>query len=398
MSDQSAVEIRIVDPEEFITLGVNHYAFGKSPSKPDPERAQARLKYFGNTTGLAVFEDGKPQTSCAVLEMTENVRGKVFPMAGIGGVASFPQARRKGHVRRMLAYSFELMRERGQPVSTLYPFRDSFYEQLGYAEFAKNRFTTLKPEHLAPLLRMSLPGTVEQLGIEDCFDEWWAFIEKIQSQRHGFAVMDRARALESKDTNDCWVATVREEGEVTGIMTFKITGYTQALKADTFYYTTAAARYQLLAWIARHIDQVSEAVLELGPEEYPELWYRDLEAQSSTVHKDAWPAPMGRVVSVEGIGGMAAGSGQSIAVTLVDDLCPWNNGVWTLSGEHGELTVQAGGDPACHLTIQGLSALVWAGIDPGTFEFRGWGDPDPQAQETLQSLFPIAFPELNEKF
>lgn len=398
MSDRSTVEIRVVEPEEFITLGVSDYAFGKTPSKPDLDKARERLKYFANSTGLAVVDGGKPQASCAVHAMSENVRGKVFPMAGIGGVGSMPAGRRQGHVRNMIVRSFELMHEKGEPVATLYPFRDSFYERLGYAEFAKNRFVTLKPEHLGPLARMSLPGSVEQLGIEECFDEWWAFAEKFQAHVHGFALFERAKAVEWRDKNESWVALVRENGEVTGAMTFEITGYTETLKADTFYATTAAARYQLLAWIGRHVDQVSEAVIELGPEEYPELWYRDLVAQSSTVYKDAWPAPMGRVISVTGISGIDAGAEADIAFTLVDDQCPWNNGVWTLWGEGGVLSVREGGDPACHLTIQGLSALVWSGMDPATFPFRSWGDPDPAAQVTLQSLFPKIFPVLHEKF
>ncbi len=398
MSDQSNVEIRVVDPEEFVTFDVSHYAFGKTPSKRDPEKTRERLKYMEHTTCLAVFVDGKPQATAAVHDMRENIRGKVLPMNGIGGVASLPSGRRQGLVRQMLTRSFELMRESGTPVSTLYPFRDSFYERLGYAEFAKNRFTTLKPEHLAPLLRISLPGAVEQLPIEECFDEWWAFCDRLITERHGFSMMDRSIAVQSRDRNDCWVALVREEGVVTGAMTFEITGYGKELKADTFYYTTPAARYQLLAWIARHVDQVSDAVLELGPEEYPELWYRDLVAQTSTVYTDSWPAPMGRVISVAELGGIAAGAEAEIAFTLVDDLCPWNSGVWTLSGAGGQLAVTPGGNPACHLTIQGLSSLVWSGMDPATFEFRGWGDPDPAAQQTLRDLFPKTFPELNEKF
>jgi predicted acetyltransferase len=398
VSDQSSVEIRVVDPEEFVTFEVGHYAFGKTPSKPDPEQARERLRYMERTTCLAVFVDGKPQATASVLAMRENLRNRILPMAGIGGVASLPSGRRQGLVRQMLTYSFGLMRESGTPVSTLYPFRDSFYERLGYAEFAKNRFTTLKPEHLAPLLRVSLPGTVEQLPIEECFDEWWAFQERLIAERHGFSLFDRSRAVLERDRNAFWVALAREEGVVTGAMTFEITGYTKELRASSFQYMTAGARYQLLAWIARHVDQVSEAVLELGPEEYPELWYRDLVAQSSTVYTDSWPAPMGRVISVAEIEGMTIGSEAEIGVTLVDDLCPWNSGDWTLSGSGGQLAVRPGGNPACHLTIQGLSALVWSGMDPAIFEYRGWGDPDPAAQQTLRGLFPKIFPELNEKF
>lgn len=398
MSDQSTIEIRVVDPEEFITFNVNHYAFGKTPTPRDMDKARAGLPYMKRSTCLAVFVDGAPQATCRVHDMTENIRGKVMPMGGIGGVASLPQGRRQGLVRGMLTRSFELMRESGKPVSTLYPFRDSFYERLGYAEFAKNRFTSLKPEHLAPLMRMSLPGEVEQVEIKDGFNEWWSFVERLRDERHGFSLIDKSIADQSIEQNEYWIAFVREEGVVTGAMTFQITGYTKELMADTFYYTTAAARYQLLAWIGRHVDQVSEAVIELGPEEYPELWFRDLVAQTTTMHTNAWPAPMGRVVSVADIGGIAAGADAEIAFTLVDDLCAWNNGVWTLTGEGGVLSVKEGGDPVCHLTIQGLSALVWSGMDPATFEFRGWGDPDPAAQATLQALFPKVFPELNEKF
>jgi len=397
VTDNPGPDIRTISFKDYVTLGINRYAFGKSPEKPDLEKALAREKYAGQSIALAAYEDGEAQASCGVHVFTANIRGKLLTMGGIGGVASLPAGRRKGHVRNLLTHSFGLMREQGQPVSALYPFRDSFYERLGYAEFPKNRFTTLKPEQLAPLLRMSFPGIIEQRGIEDCFDEWWAFQQRYQADVHGYALAERTRAEQSRDTNEFWVALVREDGEITGAMTFTITGYTEALVASTFQATTATAHYQLLAWIGRHVDQVSEAVIELPADAYPELWYRDLAAQTSTVHKHAWPGPMGRVVDVAGLDGIGAGDGR-VSVTLVDDQCPWNNGAWTLTGEGGHLAVRAGGDPTCHLTIQGLAALVWCGMDPATFAWRGWGDPGEADQTSLRTLFPRAFPQLNEKF
>jgi predicted acetyltransferase len=398
VSEPTNVVIRVVEPEEFITLGVNNYAFGASPAKPDLEKVRQGLKYLESRTGLAVFADGAPQASASLLAMTENVRGRVLPMGGYGGVASFPQARRQGHVRNMLRYGFELMHEQGMPVSTLYPFRDSFYERLGYAQFPQNRFAVIKPENLAPLLRESLPGEVTQQEIGVAFEEWWGFQERLQSTVHGFSLFARSRAQQWQDDNEDWIALVRENGQVTGAMTFKITGYTKNLEADSFQYTTPAARYQLLAWIARHVDQVKSAVIELGPGEHPETWYRDIYAGSSTEHENAWPSPMGRVISVQGLDGIGAGADDTVAFRLVDDLCPWNGGVWTLTGEGGVLRVTPGGDPSCHLTIQGLSALVWYGEDPATFPLRHWGDPDQSTSARLRALFPPALPLLNEKF
>lgn len=398
MADSSTITIRQVEPEEFITLGVSSYAFGASPSKPDLERARAGLKYTTRTLLLGVFDDDSPKASTSVHLMTENVRGTVFPMGGFGGVASFPQGRRQGYVRKMLTFGMTLLHERGIPVSTLYPFRDSFYERLGYATMPHNRFAIIRPEHLAPLLKDSLPGEVVQLDMATAFDEWWTFQEHLQATRQGFALFDRSRAVQWQDDNQDWVTLVREDGVVTGAMTFRITGYGKELIADTFQYTTVAARFQLLAWIARHTDQVKQAVIELGPGEYPEMWYRDLNATTTTEHDRAWPPPMGRVVSVAGLDGMAAGADTAVCVTVVDDFCPWNAGIWTLAGEDGVLRVRPGGTPTCHLTIQGLSALVWCGQDPAVFPFRHWGDPGADDQATLQALFPATLPMLNAKF
>jgi hypothetical protein len=107
---------------------------------------------------------------------------------------------------------------------------------------------------------------------------------------------------------------------------------------------------------------------------------------------------MGRVVSVEGLAGINAGGDAIITVDIVDEFCPWNARTWTLTGAGGNLDVCEGGEATCELTIQGLSALVWCGMDPATFRYRGWGDPTPEAQAALRTLFPPALPILHEKF
>lgn len=399
--DTRQVELRIVDPEEFSTFTVNHYAFGATPSEPSVDERRKWLRYTAKTTPVAAFVDGKPIATATFPTMTENVRGKVLPMTGVGGVASLPEGRRQGYVRQVMTFGFGLMRQGGIPVSALYPFRESFYECLGYAGFPTPRYATLKPADLAPLLRMSKSstgmGTVEQLPMSAGFDAWRSFLERLQPTIHGFSLRDVTSSVRLRDDNAAWVALVREAETITAAMTFRITGYTGELRADTFYATTSAARYGLLEWIGRHVDQVKTAHIKLGPQEFPELWFRDLAAQSSTVDDHAWPAPMGRVISVTGLGGIAVGD-ASIALRLTDEFCPWNEGVWTLSGEDGRLAVMPGGDPRCTLTIQGLSALVYCGHDPADFVYRGWGDPDPTAQKALRALFPLAFPVLHEQF
>lgn len=398
-SKTGTVEIREVHGDEYIETGraVADYAFGTSPQKRNLEELQRLKPFYARARNLVAFIDGQPQATITSHEMTQNVRGTVLPMGGVAAVASMPSGRRRGIVRQLFEETFRMQREMEMPVSALYPFRDSFYERMGYAGFPKPRYLTLKPETLAPLVRQDKPGSCEQLSMADGFDEWRAFLERYQTQSHGFSLKHLSNARRWQKSNDWWIAFARHEGEIVGAMTFRITGYVGQLIAGTFYTTNSIGRYQLLDWVGRHTDQVKEAIIELRPDEYPEIWFRDLEASVSCGIEHSWPAPMARVVDVTSLAGIGAGEG-SVTLDVSDTFCPWNNDRFTFSANSGKLAVEPGGDDATPITIQGLSALVYSGHDPADFQFRGWGEPDCQAQEAMRHLFPTAIPDMHETF
>lgn len=399
-SETGTIDIREVSGEELISIGeaVAGYAFEASPSAPDPDRARELLPYLANARGLAAFTHNQPQATLVSHAMTQNVRGKVLPMGGVASVASMPSGRRRGLVRHLFERLYGMYREADVPISLLYPFRDSFYERLGYASLPMPRYLTVNPEALASLVRLDKPGNCEMVGMKDGFDTWRAFLERYQHQTHGFALKHVTNARRVQDKNSWWVAFARDEaGEIAGAMTYKITGYTGKLSVGTFYTTSAAGRYQLLDWIGRHADQVKEAVIEVRPDDFPETWFRDLGMNVRTDVEESWPGPMSRVVDVAGLTGIGAGAGE-VTLEIHDALCPWNDGVFTFHGDGGMLAVTPGGDATARITIQGLSALVFCGSDPATFPFRGWGDPDAATAETLRELFPAAVPDVHEMF
>ncbi len=398
-----SVEIREVTGEEIITeaRAVADYAFGASPSKPDLEEHRRRLQFRDlDSKTLVVFEDGQPMATITAHPMRQNVRGKVVPMSGIAAVATHPAARRRGHIRQLFDRIFADARERQQPVSCLYPFRESFYERLGYAAFPSPRYATLDPHQLTPLVRMAKPGRVEIVSIGDGWDQWRAFLVGYQAQVHGFSLRSEQGTRWRQDTNDAWVALAYDDEtgtNPTGLMTYKITGYTEDFHADAFYYTSSAAKYQLLDWIGRHVDQVRKAVVKLGPAEYPELWFRDLDAHTASRDEQAWPSPMARIMSVRDLGGINVGDG-SLTVRIVDEKCDWNNGSYTFTGEGGTLSVRDGDDAKTTLTIQGLSALVYCGYDPDDIAYRHWGDVDPADRPIMRQMFEPAYPIMHEEF
>src|SRR5690606_36504280 len=159
---------------------------------------------------------------------------------------------------------------------------------LGYAAMPSARFLTVNPEALSSLARLDLPGTCEQVTMRDGFDAWRAFLERYQARTHGLALKHITNARRWQAANAWWVAFARaDDGEIAGAMTYKITGYSGKLIAGTFYTTSALGRYRLLDWVGRHADQVSEAVIEVRPDDVPETWYRDLRATVRTDVEDA---------------------------------------------------------------------------------------------------------------
>jgi predicted acetyltransferase len=399
-SETGTIEIRQVRGEERIATGfpVASYAFGASPQAPNLDDVRKDEPYREKMSTLVAFIDSEPQATLASHEMTQNVRGAVLPMGGIAGVASMPSGRRRGVVRAMFERQLALYHEAGVPISLLYPFRDSFYERLGYVSLPMPRHLTINPEALAPLVRLDKPGRCEQVEMKAGFDAWRAFLERYQRHTHGFALKHITNARRWQDANEWWVAFARDEaGEIAGAMTYKITGYTGKLIAGTFLATSPLGRYQLLDWVGRHADQVKEAVIEVQPDDYPETWFRDLQATVRTDVEDAWPGPMARVVAVPGLAGIGCGEG-TVTVEIHDGLCPWNDGTFTLRGEGGTLSVTPGGAATSRITIQGLAALVYGGADPDELPYRGWGDPDAATADALRALFPPVVPEVFEKF
>ncbi|PSP52700.1 hypothetical protein BRC74_06030 [Halobacteriales archaeon QH_7_68_42] len=81
---------------------------------------------------FGIFAGDDLRSICAHYGFEAHLRGKRVPLAGLAAVATPPEHRREGHVRRMVEAS--LARWRGEfPLAALWPFSRSYYEQFGWA-------------------------------------------------------------------------------------------------------------------------------------------------------------------------------------------------------------------------------------------------------------------------
>ncbi len=380
-----------------VMYGLTSYALDPSPPLTNKEEWMGFVRPRQGVTYIALYEDGAPASGAAGTTMIQNVRGKLFDAHGVWGVATAPETRRSGYCRRVIAALLAAGREESQAFSTLYPFRESFYERLGYVTFPLTQRVKFAPSAVTPLLGRDLGGRVERLLIGDGYDAYRTYLERMRLHTHGmgfFVHPDKAGA----QRNRFWLALAMVDGEPepAGLMLYDLKGEQETqyhFRAMRFYYNSSQARYLLLQWIARHVDQAEQVELRLAPGEQPETWLADLQVKTESDVR----APMGRVLDVALIGGMTTGPGRFTA-RITDPICPWNEGVWRFESADGVLGVAPGERPDCDLAIQGLAALVYGTHEPDSFPIRGWGNPSPAVQAAMRAMFLPMIPHLHERF
>lgn len=376
------------------------YAFGTTPitsTGPAPAPSDDPADTSEDDCVRLVAFDGSEASAVVVgIPMRQNVRGLVVPMLGISGVATHPAARRRGHIRTLLAQLHGEMKATGHVVSTLYPFRPSFYERFGYVSFPMPRRIRLFPDGLGKLLRVDFEGEVTFRRIGEAFDEFHEVLERLLLERHGFSMHPRDDRSGYGGPDDQWVVLARHQGELVGALLYRSHGLGKDLEGRHLLTRGPVGRMLLLQWLARHHDQHAAFTFGLPPDERPDLWYVDVHYTDETkVAGPLYSAPMGRVLSVPGLAGVHVGAAR-VTVEVVDD--PFVAGTWTFDGYGGSLEVRAGGTPTATLTSHGLAALVYGVLDPIEIRLRGYGTLDAGTAQALRTLFPPAVPYLYASF
>jgi predicted N-acetyltransferase YhbS len=394
------VKIRQIDASEWgeRTVPVLAYAFAPSPSAEVRERMAGNQPYYADDVTVVAEDDGATVASASAVPMRQNVRGTVFRMAGIAGVATLPQARRRGYASALVTELLGIMRDGGHPVSTLYPFRPSFYERHGFVGLPQAKTVVFPISSVAWLRSVSLAGDVRWGAIEEQYNAYRGLIERLLAAQHGFAVLPGSRMERFRVAKDRWLATAWAGDAMVGAVSYQISGFGGDLEAGDLLAASPLGRALLLQFFGTHAGQVAKVSAVVPPGETPELWGTDFVADiSSNVAFPTSLAPMGRVLSVEGLAGMPVGPAR-VAVEVIDD--PFIAGHYELDGSSGVLDARraTGLVPDATLTVPGLSGLVYGVLDPDELPVRGFGQVHGQAADRLRTLFPRALPYLHAHF
>ena len=391
------IEIKEFVGQEDEAIEMAFYAFYATPG--DVESIKKLAPYFKDDTSFILYADSKPVSAIICKPIPQNVRGTIKTMCGIQNVATNPEARRKGYSKILMIKSFEHMKEKDYAFSTLYPFKESYYEKFGYISFPQIRTAIFKPKQIEVLLEKDLPGEVERYSFTDGFEIYEKYIKEIQRSLHGMGIKHTTEIIRYKESAKEWVAVAQSEGNIVGIMTYRITGFWKELKVRDFFYTNSLGKYLLLQFLAIHSDQVKEIHITIKPEEYPETWINDaFWGDNGKIISREWvPSCMGRIIQIEKISGIEGGEGE-VSIKVSDEYCEWNNKIFKLKSNNGKLEVTEDDEADCELTIQGLSAIVYGCYNLDDFQFKNWGNLTEDIKSKIEKLFPKKAPSLHADF
>lgn len=398
MTDELA--FRPVGPDHYDTFRTYvDYAFNPAEGPQDHDDEFDRI-----ADPFGVFEGEDLVSICAHYGFDARLRGEWVPMAGLAAVATPPEHRRQGYVRRLVTASLD--RWRGEfPIAALWPFSRSYYEQFGWA--TANTFT----EYTLPTTALSIAR--ERRASRDPDGDWrvrrataddWADLqiahEAHAADRELTIRRDeewwRKRVFRTLGGEHPYVYVCERDGELRGyvVYTFEKTGDrldARRLEVADLAFVDHEARLALLALLADHDSQAAETVCYAGDNSL-----LDLLEDPSDADCEIHAGPMVRVVDVpDALETTPYPEDVTADLTLAvaDDTARWNDDTFRLRvADGGGTCEQAAVAPAeadAAVGVGTLSQLVagYHSVD----EARRLGDlavRESRVADVLAALFP----------
>ena len=333
---------------------------------------------------LGFISDDRLAAKVHILSFTAYVAGKPFKMAGIGAVATWPEYRRQGMIKKLLFQSLKEMKASGQTISFLAPFSFPFYRKYGWelaftnkkyqvpiAYFkrdwqAKGYLQRIKPD--IPLLDKIYQTFAKQYtGMLVREHKWWR--DNILSDAGQIAV------------------AYSEAGDPEGYIMYKVKDNTLTIK--DFAYSSLNGQTLLLEFIANHDASVNRVDVTVPEDDQLALLLDQPTFEQKINHYF-----MARIVDLpEFLKQFPFETHQALApvtIAVDDSFFPENSGVYQLSTSDSGVIVEKLDQSKANIqaTIQTITMLFLGYKRPFELYQLGLIQGDAQAIQQLESYLP----------
>jgi predicted acetyltransferase len=380
----------------------NILSYAYSIPETSHEKFLERLDLIANEFFLNEV-DGVPVAVARVLEFEQNIRGVLKPMGGIGMVASSPEYRRLGYTHGLMLNIFKSLMKDGFATSTLYPFKDSFYGEIGYVKMPPSRTLEFNPNSLSDI-QLPEDHTVKREEGEEMFRVRRALHDTMVLQTHG-AVKRSNKRWEELTKNFALKAVIarNSHGKPEAAMIYSIKGYgeghawaeTGQMNIVEFTWSSLEGRDAILNFLYKHADQIMKVTMVIST--VSDDYYHWL----SNIHTPTMKLniiSMARIIDVEkSLSELPAVHTGKTLIKVVDNHIKGNNRLFEIDSDNGKLFVkESKGHAKTTVTIEGLTSILYGTLNEVQLRRLGW--LEGESPRNLFKWFPPAIPWLTESF
>ena len=175
------MKLRRLNPEDYLSMENNMNIAFRFDRTETPVDTRNEVEYsFG-----AFTDEGKMTSSVIANPYKCSYWGHIVGMSGIGGVATFPEYRREGHMRHLLPFVLKASYDKGDVLSSLFPFSHIFYRKFGFETGAPIQFCKFG---MPAFRNFPYIGSVKQFMPGDDPTEIKAIYAAFQ-QKHNFQII-----------------------------------------------------------------------------------------------------------------------------------------------------------------------------------------------------------------
>lgn len=328
-------DIRTLQEQELPeSLALSQFAFQYELSA---EEQAERINESDPNQIWGYYVQDKLAAKLHLLEFHTWLNGQRYAMGGIAGVATWPEYRRGGMVKKLLLQSLKVMRERGQTISFLHPFKFEFYRKFGweaYTDYLKYEI----PADKLPKFEAAEGSKI--LRVEKNEEILNPIYVKYAKQYNG--MLDRDSAWWKKYLgNKKGTAAIYEnpQGEKTGYVLYQVKEFTATIHEMVFL--DEDARRGLWKFIGDHDSMITKVELKAPSDDELAFLVPDPRFKQEKITYFS-----ARIVDVEPFLKQyvfaARKEAEPVYLRVSDSYAEWNEGVYQLaftgSGETAGVT------------------------------------------------------------
>jgi len=334
---------------------------------------------------IGVFENNKLTSALNIIPFEFYIRGKVLPLAGIGGVATYPEYRGKNYIHYLLSEAIRIAREKGFIYSMLYPFSYEFYRNFGWELGGFQKRYILKTYNIPKFKEMEY---VRKIPLEE-----YQLIKKIYYERAktftGPIKRDenRGESLIYRTRNLTYLY-IYEKDEIEGYLLYSVdTTNVNKIIVKEMVFNNISAYKGFLALFSRQSMNIEEVHFTMPlTDNLPFI------LSNPRVNTNIEPTFMIRILDFEkAIKNLEFSEdiNTTLRIQVIDEYAKWNNNIWRLEIKNKKVNLFEDKGYDLSIKIQTLSQIVAGVLDPiDAYKLGLIETKIPDTIHLLEKLFP----------